>query len=258
MGKMYKAGDLAELPRASALDLEAIGVAILTSAKATAGFPGLAAKSLARLDAAVQALSAMIAELVTPKKATLGPVPHLADRRLDRVLSLMRQWTEAHLLLDEPENPGQAHAQAIHDVFFADGLGYVNLPYKRQWSSVKARLTVADQQGLSAHFDALHGGFFLDSLRRLHAVYGDALGITDAMVATDVEARLAPLAAEVRTELKRYVEKVVASVEPDEPETVEVMNTLLLPLTTHNPTGTSPAPADAEPESTPAEAPAPA
>ncbi|GMV41594.1 MAG: hypothetical protein AMXMBFR64_33100 [Myxococcales bacterium] len=256
MGKVYKAGELAELPRASALDLEAIGVATLTSAKATAGFPASAAKSLARLEAALSALSAMIAELVTPKKGTLGPVPHLADRRLDRVLSLMRQWTEAHLFLDEPENPGQAHAQAIHDVFFADGLSYVNLPYKRQWSSVKARMTVADQQGLAAHFEALHGGFFLDSLRRLHAVYGDALGITDAMVATDVEARLAPLAAEVRTELKRYVEKVVASVEPDEPETIEVMNTLLLPLTTHNPAGAA-APADAAPEP-PAEAPAPA
>jgi hypothetical protein len=263
MGKVYKAGELAELPRMSTLDLEALGIAILTSAAATAGFPASAARSRDRLEAVVQALSNAIAELVAPKAAVVGPLPHLADRRLDRVLSLIRQWDEAHLYLDEPENGGQVHAQAIHDVFFADGLGYINLPYKRQWAAVKARLAVAEKSGLEAHFAALHGAFFLAALRRLHGVYGDALGITNPMQATDVEAKLAPFAAEVRAELKRYVEKIVASVEPDEPQTIEVMNTLLLPLTSHDSTATSAGPtplppteAEAEPDT--AEAPVPA
>lgn len=254
MGKTYVPGQLVELPRTSALDLEALSTAILTEAAAQAAFPPGATRSRDRLEGAVSALSAGIAGVVTPQAAKEGPLAHEVDPRLDKVLSAARSITEAVLAVDEPENTLRPHAKAIHDVFFADGLGYVNFPYKRQWSAVKARLTVADEAGLAARFEALGAPFLLAALRRLHAEYGAALGITDAKQAVDVEAKLAPLADAVREELRRYVEKVVASVEPDEPATAEVAAALLRPLAEHDVTpAKAPAPQpDREPEPTPA------
>jgi len=106
----------------------------------------------------------------------------------------------------------------------------VRAPYQRQWSAVRARLSVADELGLDAVFAQLHGAFFIASIRRLHKLYGDALGITDTRVTVDVEAKLRPFADATRNEMRMYVAKVVASVEPDEPATTEAMTALLQPL----------------------------
>ncbi|OIP44926.1 MAG: hypothetical protein AUK47_00160 [Deltaproteobacteria bacterium CG2_30_63_29] len=46
----------------------------------------------------------------------------------------------------------------------------------RQGSAVRARLAVADELGLDAVFAELNGAFFIASIRRLHKLYGDALG----------------------------------------------------------------------------------
>jgi len=61
-------------------------------------------------------------------------------------------------------------------------------------------------------------------------LYGDALGITDTRVTLDVEAKLRPFADATRDEMRVYIEKVVASVEPDEPATADAMTALLQPL----------------------------
>lgn len=230
MGKTFDPGTLVELPRTSALDVEALGISLITAAKAAPAIPAAAKKSLGRLTVVTGQLSDTIAALLTPKPSHEGPAPHVVDPRLDRALGQLRQWNEGILFLDEPENDRRELARPIHDVFFADGLEYVNFSYKREWSAVKARLTVVDEQGLESNFEQLGGLFFLASIRRLHQQYGTALGITDPSQAVAVEEKLGPYANAVRDEMRRYVEKVVSSVEPDEPETVEMKDLLLKPL----------------------------
>ncbi|OIP37821.1 MAG: hypothetical protein AUK47_12975 [Deltaproteobacteria bacterium CG2_30_63_29] len=229
MGKTYSPDSLVALPRTNALDAEALAISLLTAASATP-VPAMAAKSCERLKTKTTALSGAIATLVTPKAESTQPLPHIIDPRLDRCLSLTRQWVEGILYLDEPENTLRDRAKPIHDVFFADGLTYINLSYQRQWSAVRARLAVADELGLDAVFAELNGAFFIASIRRLHKLYGDALGITDTRVTTDVEAKLRPFADATREEMRIYIGKVVASVEPDEPATAEAMTALLQPL----------------------------
>jgi len=85
-------------------------------------------------------------------------------------------------------------------------------------------------------------------------LYGDALGITDTRVTTDVEAKLRPFADATRDEMRVYIEKVGASVEPDEPATAEAMTALLQPLADFTAkSGTSPdtQPTTADLEATP-------
>ena len=168
MGKTYSPGSLVALPRTNALDVEALAISLITAASATA-VPGTASKSFERLKTQTTGLSGAIASLVTPKAESTQPLPHVIDPRLDRCLSLTRQWIEAILYLDEPENTLRDLAKSIHDVFFADGLTYINLSYQRQWSAVRARLTVADELGLDAVFAELNGAFFIASIRRLHS-----------------------------------------------------------------------------------------
>jgi len=259
MGKTYSPDSLVALPRTNALDAEALAISLLTAASATP-VPAMAAKSCERLKTKTTALSGAIATLVTPKAESTQPLPHVIDPRLDRCLSLARQWIEAILYLEEPENTLRDLAKSIHDVFFADGLTYINLSYQRQWSAVRARLTVADELGLDAAFAELNGAFFIASIRRLHKLYGDALGITDTRVTLDVEAKLRPFADATRDEMRVYIEKVVASVEPDEPATAEAMTALLQPLADFTAkSGTSPdaQPTTADLEATPVDGEAP-
>jgi len=229
MGKTYSPGSLVALPRTNALDVEALSVSLVTAASATP-VPPMALKSFERLKTQTTQLSGAIAALVTPKAESTQPLPHVLDPPLDRSLSLARQWLDAILALDEPENTLRDAAKRIYEVFFADGLTYLNFPYLRQWSAIRARLTVADELGLDAAFAELNGTCFIAAIRRLHTLYGDALGITDARVTVDVEAKLRPFADATRNEMRVYIEKVVASVEPDEPATADAMTALLQPL----------------------------
>ncbi|PJB47094.1 MAG: hypothetical protein CO108_04660 [Deltaproteobacteria bacterium CG_4_9_14_3_um_filter_63_12] len=229
MGKTYSPGSLVALPRTNALEAQALAISLVTAALATP-VPSIASRSFERLQTQTTALSGAIAGLVTPKAEPTGPLPHVVDPSLDRSLSYTRQWLEAILALDEPENTLRDAAKRIYDVFFADGLTYLNFPYLRQWSTIHARLTVADELDLDAAFTELNGTCFIASIRRLHKLYGDALGITDARVTVDVEAKLRPFADATRNEMRVYIEKVVASVEPDEPATADAMTALLQPL----------------------------
>lgn len=228
----YTALSLIPLPRVGATAAVALGAHVLSAAeglKKDKGFPKDLQKPLDILSDKHAALSAVVSGSVlsveVPKGASLAVLDNALDNCWggtdDRLLGLSRL----------PNEPKAVEAAALRARLFPDGLKFLTYEYKVEWAESKARLDAIDAEKLGPEIDRLAGKEFLPAIRKAHAAYGEALGLSGASAAPVLDqAVLRTTRDEFLNALRRYVTKIVAFGDDDTAEGEAVMKALLWPI----------------------------
>ncbi len=224
--------DLVQLPRVGAQGGRALGTQVLAAAQAET-LPKSVAKSHTKLKAAHAALETAIVVQFGAPTADASSEADPVVQELDRILDNCWSGIDDRLLglTKLPAGtPGAAEAASLRRRLFPDGLQFLKLAYRLEWSESQTRLHLIEHDKLGPEVDRLVGKPFLPALKEAHANYGRALGMDQPIVD-------APGVPQVRgafdtfvKALRDYVVKVVASVEEDEPDTQAVANALLAPI----------------------------
>ncbi len=228
----YTALSLIPLPRVSATAAVALGAQVLSAAsglKRDKGFPKELQKPLDILSEKAASLSAAVSGSVVAVSAPKSADVPALDKDLDncwggtddRLLGLSRL----------PNEPKAAEAAALRGRLFPDGLKFLTLEYKVEWAESKARLDHIDAENLGPEIDRLAGKEFLPAIRKAHAAYGEAQGLSGSVAAPVTEQ---PILGTTRDDflkaLRRYVTKIVAFGDDDTAEGEAVMKALLWPI----------------------------
>lgn len=205
----------------------ALGRAMLTAAP---GAPNAIVKrelerfrmALGTLEAAWQPVSTIAAPAVDRRAA---------DQALDGAWGGLHARLAAWDRLSGAAHPEVDRATTLRTTVFPTGLSFLTLPYDRQWAESQRRLDHIDAGGLAAEMDALCGPAFLTAVRTAHAQYGIVLGITEAAPEpTDVPVSLREPFAAFRNALTRYVQKLVGTLDDEDPAAVRTVKAAVRPL----------------------------
>jgi len=182
----------------------------------------------------------------------LDPRPY--DAALDRAWAAMVARLMAWAQLPEERSPEVARAAEVVAVVAPDGLAVLKLPYRLQWSSLKARLDEVHERGLDDALAALAGDAFVAEVRERFEDYGRVLGITEAPADEEAQVNLSALLRAAQARLNDYVIQVLATTDADDPATVRAAREALRPiLETREYVNGSRSAADAKPDAKPAE-----
>jgi hypothetical protein len=231
MTKWKTDNEMVQLPIMSAADAVALGTALETRAReAPRPLPPSIDSALSDLGDSRKAL-ARVAQLRLQEDSADTGRRVAADRVLDNVWGGAESWCQGFLRLPlTPQSePFIESARILSDKLFADGLKFIQLRFRVQWFESQNRIDIIDELGLERHFEVLGGRIYLDMLREAHKEYGDALGITDRDEPVDLPSLRDALDV-FRSDLRRYVVRVIAYVEPKQPATQELADDLLVPL----------------------------
>lgn len=248
--------EIVQLPIMSAADAVALGTALETRARAAPGpLPSSIDSGLGDMCASCRAL-ALAVQARLQDESTDSQRRVTADRVLDSVWGATESWCRGFLRLPltVQTEPFVESAQTLADTLFADGLKFTQLRFRVQWFESQNRLDLIDKLGLEQQFEMLGGRIYLYMLREAHREYGDVLGITDRDDPVALPSVRDAL-DRFRSDLRRYVVRVMAHVEPAQPATRELADDLLAPLNHWKPapSSASRAPVD-QPGSEPVEA----
>jgi hypothetical protein len=224
----YSAADVIQLPRLQASGAMALGGQLLSAARPHKKVLSKSiAKALTAFDAQHAALSDAIRDQVLPEPEGGVDTVQL-DRNLDGCWSGLNDFFTTFTKL--PGVPQAVEAASLQSAILPGGLKFILLPYELEWAESETRIQRIEKNKLDARVEALGGGIFLASIKKAHAAYGKALGMTGpttpGAAAPSIREPLDAFAAALRT----YIVKVMGSVESDEPETQALADKLLLPL----------------------------
>jgi hypothetical protein len=139
---------------------------------------------------------------------------------------------ESYSWLPADECPDAARAAALLTLLFSDGLGFLKLPYNEEWSESEKRLRLVDQDKLAGDIDRIAGPEFLEEVRRAHALYGKALGMTGGVTVAD-EVNLAAPLRKLQQAIVSYGIKLIASANDEDPDSIAVVRAALAPIDAH-------------------------
>lgn len=217
----------ATLPRFDVRAGLALGRAMVTAAPASVG--PIVARELGRVRTALEALESAWQPVAAgaPVSSDRRPADLAVDAAWGALHTRLAAW--GRLSGDGHAEVGRAAAQMA--ALFPDGLGFLKLPYERQWAESQRRLDHIDTEGLSAELDALCGPAFLAAVRTAHANYGAALGITEvAPEPAEVPASLSEPYTALRAALSRYVLKLIGTLDDEDPDAVRAVKAALRPI----------------------------
>lgn len=130
------------------------------------------------VEAARGKLEAEWVQQIAPRtRSDLRPL----GRRLDATWGAVRDRLVNYTVLPD-DSPERARAVAIHDLLFHDGLAFLKLAFMREHAESERRIRIIDERGLAKDLARLVGDRFVQALRDVHRQYGDALGITQAVL----------------------------------------------------------------------------
>jgi hypothetical protein len=246
MARTYEHADLVQLPKVNANGALALGKEMLTRADAAKPLPERIAKSVKKLRTSYEALRTAAQgrhlDPVTPD----SEAARLADRDIDAAWSGTYDWLRGWAKLPGEENAQKAaSARQLIAELFADGLEFTQIAFKLEWAESQTRLDYIHDKGLEAKFTALGGGDFLKTIRAKHDAYGKALGLTKAKVAAPSAPSLREPLEAFLAALRSYVVRVSDHIDEDAPETAELAQQLLAPLSEwRTPAGSAPSSGD--------------
>ena len=182
-----------------------------------------------------------------PDEAKVRPV----DIRIDRIMSawggVLENWAK---LADEiPEGDT---AEELRARLFADGLGFITIAPREEWSEIEQRLKTIERAKLQSGLDSLGLKPLLAHLRKVHILYGEVTGAT-AQIAEVESPRVRKHKKAVEEAIREYVLAVLGQRRKSRPETLKLADTLLRPLATWE-SKRSPKKAKEEPKPAPAAA----
>jgi hypothetical protein len=157
-----------------------------------------------------------------------------ADQATDNAWSCLHGRLSNYAYLPAAHHPKAARAQAIIDQLFPDGLTFLQLPYATEWAESEKRIARIDKTNLVNDIDVIAGAEFLDEVRRAHAEYGQALGITKAPKSEAPESLAEPLRALAKA-IAQYALKL-AGLAGDSDDALRMARAALRPIDEHRAT----------------------
>lgn len=127
--------------------------------------------------------------------------------------------------------PLAARAQDILTALFRDGLAFLKSDFASQWSETEKMLQRIDEEGFTKDIDQIAGPEFLAEVRRIHKLYGEAIGVTRARGKAEVPSLVKPL-RDVSGAITGYAIQLVAVImdESADAATRTAARAALLPL----------------------------
>ena len=216
-------------PRLDVRQAIALGIALLSAAAKPASAQVKKAAQLLR--GCVLTLQAAWAARRRAEAAAGRPQDkHLADNRIDTAWGGLKARLDAYANLPADQVPLAPRAAELSHLLFAGSLEFLTLPMEQQWAEGENILQRIAAGGLQAEIDLAAGREFLAEVQGAQAHYGEVLGITRQKPAEPkVDTLLDPLRQLTRA-IGDYSLQVVASVDRDDPETVDRARVALAPL----------------------------
>lgn len=109
------------------------------------------------------------------KPADPRPVDVMADAAMGRMVSRI----EGYASLPADRYPLATRAGEIIATLFPD-LEFLRADFNSQWAETQKRIDRIDEEDLAKDIDRVAGPEFLAEVRRIHAIYGVAIGVTQA------------------------------------------------------------------------------
>lgn len=108
--------------------------------------------------------------------ATTDPRP--IDTMADNAWRNLHDRLSAYAGLPSELYVEAGRAAELTGVLFPEGLSFLKLDYSSQWAESERRLQHIAAERLEAEVNKLAGPAFLTEVRRCHALYGDAIGVS--------------------------------------------------------------------------------
>ena len=228
MGREFTYTNMARMPRLNGSAATALAKGVLSAAEAVKGegLPLIIERPRGRLQTVTAALKAEL----EPENGLDSGVAVAADREEDRAWGSFSDWVEAMTGMQPGAYPELDEMQTLKSTLFGEGLRFLALSFREEWTQSETRLNIVADKGFEATINKLGGAPFLLALRNAHARYGDVLGITSPMKVEDSPEIKEKLAAVIDA-LRAYVVKVMAYADPEEPGSEALAETLLRPIT---------------------------
>lgn len=186
----------------------------------------LVAKRIVKLRKGAKLLQAAWVDAGRPAAAVADARPF--DVVLDRSWSAMRSRLDGCVLLGDDDIAPRA-SQLMATVF-PTGLDFLKLPYNEEWAESERRLAMIKADGLAKELDELAGKPYLAAIKKAHAAYGSALGITNKKGSAPQAVRVAKPLRELQAAIGGYVRTVVGQVDEDDEESVAAAQAQLEPI----------------------------
>jgi hypothetical protein len=155
-----------------------------------------------------------------------------ADIRVDKAWGALYSRLDAYASLPAGEHKRAKRAAELLDLIYPDGLQFLTLPYSAEWAEGEKRLRLIEDDELAEDLDALAGPEFLAEVRKAHKLYGEAIGITKPSGEAKRVNLVDPLRALGRA-ITQYALQVIAMVDDEKAESVEVVKRALRPIDDH-------------------------
>jgi hypothetical protein len=122
------------------------------------------------------------------KPADPRPVDTMADAAMGRLV----RRVDGYAGLPADRYPLALRAGEIMVTLFPD-LEFLQADYNSQWAETQKRIERIDEEGFANDIDRIAGSEFLAEVRRIHAIYGVAIGVTQAREKAAVPGLAEPL-----------------------------------------------------------------
>lgn len=225
--------NLADYTHAPRLDIGSgvtLGLALLRLAMPASEAPPLLAKATDRLRTTTAALQKEWGTRHETLGSKRSATTKSADIRLDTVHRAISGALTSLGMLPESASPRVERARSLLKMLYPDGRKFLNSPYVVEYAESQKRLDLIDKNNLGPEIDALCGPEFLPELRAAHEEYGRAVLSTLAGETSVIPNELRPYMASLSDSIVNYAIQVVATVDPDDPTTVERVRAMLRPM----------------------------
>ena len=186
-------------------------------------------KAATKITATADSAQAALALRQKESGKVIDEETRVVDQFGDGSWGAFRMRIEAWTLLP-PSHPNAKRAAALLTTLFGqDGLSFLKMTYAEQWSTADTILKRIDQDGLQKEIDDLAGAEFLANIRAQHAAYG---AMVQSLMRRE-EASNVNLNEHVRAmgrAIVDYSTKLLATMDDDEPESIEQVRSALRPL----------------------------
>jgi hypothetical protein len=186
-------------------------------------------KAASKLTATADAAQAALAMRQKETGKVSDEDARLVDQAGDGSWGALRMRIEAWTMLPSSNPDAKRAAELLATLFGPDGLSFLKLTYAEQWSTADTILKRIVQDGLQKDIDHVAGADFLAHVRQQHTAYGAMVqSLMRRQQATSVNLN-EHVRAMGRT-IVDYSTKLLATIDEDEPESIEHARNALRPL----------------------------
>lgn len=134
------------------------------------------------------------------------PVDILADAAMERLYRRMEEYAG----LPYEQHPLALRAEDLLHRLFPSRLSFLSGEFTSQWAVTQTLLDIIDNEKLGPDIDRISGPEFLAEVRRLHEIYGEAIGVSRPSESLRVPSLSAPV-REVCGAVVRYAAQLVST-----------------------------------------------